>query len=115
MMVDLLCPLPDCGSCLHVTWMLDSPLCAGDVAPPKPADAYTSNWTVGCEEGHVILTPGLVGCGCEDPSEGECHHNEDDYDWNEELRTFTIHDVRRLEAVLAALRITYEKKAQEGA
>jgi hypothetical protein len=90
----LTCPMPGCGSDLHLTWTHTRPLFAGDVEPISPAEAYTGSWQVECVEGHVVLLPS------EDTDhlcEGDC---KVDVDHDDELRTFRASDLTRLRALL---------------
>ena len=97
-----LCPMPGCTEQLHVVWELSSSLYTDldRAQPPDPTEAYSSSWRVECTGGHVVLLPGETGCGCDEP---ECAHNQDDYDWSEDSRTFTAHDVDRLQQLRTAM------------
>lgn len=100
---DTACPMPGCSSALYLTWTRTVPLYAGTLTEDAGLyleDATTGSWRVECAEGHVVLLPGALDCD-EDvrPCSGELDHDHDD-----ELRTFTPSDKRRLVATLQALR-----------
>ncbi|MDQ0371573.1 hypothetical protein [Catenuloplanes indicus] len=92
------CVIASCGSDLHVTWTLGMPLYRMDVeqlaGPPTPDGAYTSDWKVECEAGHVVLVPSQ-----DSPSDPD---GTADYDSDECYRTFRRSDLERLAALIPA-------------
>lgn len=100
----LTCPMPGCTADLYLTWTVATDLYQSHLGQPPlgPGDAE-GTWKVECLDGHVILVPGEPGCGCDDPESPECTHNTDDYDWSDEYRTFTPHDLVRLRELLATM------------
>lgn len=104
---DLKCPHPDCDDQVLLDWHLAYAMSTDDVhgddAEPflelVPPDSHAMTWSIGCAAGHVLLIPGLVGCGCE----SDCKHDPDDYDQSEDARMFRQHDYTRLRTVLNAL------------
>lgn len=117
-MSELTCPHPDCGEPVLLDWHLAYAIVLGDLPvssntqndhgrPVAPTDAHATSWTVGCMGGHVLLTPGPVGCGC---AEYDCGHDPESYDWAEEDRRFRAHDWHRLRQVLIALAATRPPK-----
>lgn len=106
---ELACPHPDCGETVLIDWHLAYAVNLDDLprseAPNHhgvtltPADSQAQTWSIGCMAGHVLLTPGPLGC-CED---SDCGHDRESYDWFEECREFRDHDWDRLVAVLTAV------------
>lgn len=97
------CPLPGCGSPLHLQRTTDRAVLSGDFADAQVLDhddAHTSTWQVLCEDGHVVLLPGPTGCphGCDDNGE-PCPH-EATFDGSDDYRTFQPHDLGRLANLL---------------
>ncbi len=106
MSTDLLCPLPDCSYPLHLHWHISYGLLDTDLHEdllPRPEHGHTSTWQVECGNGHVVLLPGLIGCGCDDAGGPDCEHDELNYDWSEDSRIFARHDADRLFALLHQL------------
>lgn len=92
------CPL-DCGADLHIQWTASRPLFQSDLndtQPPAPRERYVATWDVICEEGHTVLVPDSGECQHGD--ECECPDNEGD-----EIRTFRMFDLIRLDALLNRL------------
>jgi hypothetical protein len=96
---DVPCPMPDCGSPLHVRWEMIRPLYARDLVYPAaiPAENFVGTWKVGCDLDHVVLTPAPVDDCC-DGKQCEC-----DVDGSEESRTFRASDIARLRALIKQL------------
>lgn len=103
------CPLPDCAEPLHLIRKSTIPVYPSDLANPEaPAswnEYWTATWHIECEGGHVILTPGPVGCGCE---EDPCPHDtgaadSGQFDWSEEMRRFRASDLIRLRTLVERL------------
>ena len=105
---ELTCPMADCDEVLFLDWTASMPLIMGHLTEAKTplfvSDADFTMWRIQCATGHVVLLPGQPGCPCDDPGGEGCPHNEspaaDDFDWNEEVRTFTRHDAERLRKML---------------
>lgn len=107
-MKDVPCPLPECGSPLHLVRLTDRGLYAGDfkdAAPLDVSDFHTCTWEVRCERGHIVMLPGDEhGCeavGCPDPGGEACAHDDNpapgfQFDWSDDYRTFQGHDLGRL-------------------
>jgi hypothetical protein len=51
------CPLPECGAVLRISVTTDGVVYADGTADP----GLTSTWTIGCEQGHVLLLPPDTG------------------------------------------------------
>ncbi len=102
----LTCAIPGCGKPLHLQWTQSEALTVGQLAHPQAVAGgiwpETSSWEVACEGGHVLLVPGPALC-CEELGEG-CGHNKADFDWSDDVRVFSVHDHRRLAALLTTLR-----------
>lgn len=113
--VGLVCPIPTrtnevCSKDLHVVWRMSRGLSLLDVAVPEPiepGDAWVQDWTVECEDGHVLLVPDNAGCRHSDEEAEHPDHGtpgrECDVDSTDEYRTFRADDGARLAVVLARL------------
>ena len=97
----LTCPMPGCEEQLAVRWTATYVLTVGDTyedeKAPAVEDAEATTWRVECLDGHVVLLPGALGCGCEDPGGESCPpEHMDDFDHSEEHRDLRAPDVARL-------------------
>src|SRR5262249_7131403 len=113
--VGLVCPMPTrrdsiCGKDLHIVWRASRGLYLLDVTLPEPiepGDAWVQDWSVECEDGHVLLVPGDPGCQHSDEEAEHPDHGtpgrECDVDTSEEDRTFRASDAARLAVVLARI------------
>ena len=102
------CTMPDCDADLALIVTLARGLVIGDFTEPydpamfPPADAHSTDWKIGCAEGHVIAVPRpTVGCPCDDPGGDGCEHDEDDFDTSEDYRAFRASDWARVRDPLA--------------
>jgi hypothetical protein len=66
------CPLPKCGAVLRISVTTDGVVYEDGTADP----CLTSTWTIGCEQGHVLLLP---------PDTGEDYYSYEEAD-SERLR-----------------------------
>ncbi len=100
-----LCP-PSEDSGLYLTFAATYGLSVADLTDPDvptAAGAHTESWKVECVAGHVILLPGLPGCGCDDPEGPDCSCDQDAFDQSEESSRFRAHDLERLRETLQRL------------
>lgn len=75
------CPMPGCTMPLHISVSAGRPVHTDDTAEEigfdKLSDAYTATWTIGCEDGHVVLLPQFHGDDYEQFGE-PCKYTEGD-------------------------------------